>query len=162
MFLALDDALLVRGNNKDLEYNHGKKHSGHGWVEIGNFVYDPSLMLKFDKDTYYYLYECSNIKKTDKETYLSQNKEFVSAHVSHDFEEFKPNGKRRLELGIAIYQTIKLCQMIGDEEFTKDLNEYLALIEYDEEQINQERQKSIQRILTDKSSMSVISGNKRM
>ena len=53
MFLALDDALLVRGNNKDLEYNYGKGHGGHGWIERGNYVYDPSLMLKFDRDTYY-------------------------------------------------------------------------------------------------------------
>ena len=53
MFLALDDALLVRGNNKDLEYNYGKNHAGHGWIEVGNYVYDPSLMLRFDKDTYY-------------------------------------------------------------------------------------------------------------
>ena len=47
MFLSLDDALLVRGNNKDLEYNYGKGHEGHGWIERGNYVYDPSLMIKF-------------------------------------------------------------------------------------------------------------------
>lgn len=47
MFLALDDALLVRGNSKYLEYNYGEGHEGHGWVEIGDYVYDPSLMLKF-------------------------------------------------------------------------------------------------------------------
>lgn len=161
MFLALDDALLVRGNNKDLEYNYGKGHEGHGWIEIGNFVYDPSLMLKFDKDTYYSLYGCSNVGKTDKKTYLSEQKEFVDFHVSHDFDEFRPGGKRRLDLGILIIQIKALSQMLGDEQFTKDFNDYLSFIEYDEKQISEERQKVIQKILADESAMSVISGNRR-
>jgi len=159
MFLALDDALLVRGNNKDLEYNYGKGHEGHGWIEVGDFVYDPSLMLKFDKDTYYSLYGCSNVTKTNKQTYLLHHKEFVDSHVSHDFDEFRPNGKRRLELGVLIIQLRALSQMLGDEQFSKDLNDYLSYIEYDEKQIHDERESAIQRILTNKSSMSVISGN---
>lgn len=161
MFLALDDALLVRGNNKDLEYNYGKGHEGHGWIEIGDYVYDPSLMLKFDKDTYYSIYGCSNVSKTDKKTYLSEHREFVDFHVSHDFDEFKPGGKRRLDLGILIIQIRALSQMLGDEQFTRDFNDYLTQIDYDEKQISEEREKVIQRILTDKSAMSVISGNRR-
>lgn len=161
MFLALDDAILVRGDNKDLEYNYGKGHEGHGWVEVGNYVYDPSLMVKFDKDTYYALYGCSNVSKIDKKTYLVQHKEFVDKHVSHDFDEFRPGGKRRLDLGILIIQIRALSQILDDEQFTKDFNDYLTLIEYDEKQISEEREKTIQRILTDKSAMTVISGNRR-
>jgi len=162
MFLALDDALLVRGDKKTLEYNYGKEDAGHGWVEIGDFVYDPSLMLKFDKDTYYSLYGCSNVKKTTKEVYLLQSKDFVDAHVSHDFNEFRPNGKRRLELGALIIQIKALTQMLGDEQFSKDFNDYLSLIQYDPKQINQERQKVIQQILNDESTLPVISGNRRL
>ena len=161
MFLALNDALLVRGDNKDLEYNYGKGHEGHGWVEIGDYVYDPSLMLKFDKDTYYSIYGCSNVKKIDKQNYLLQHQDFVDEHVSTDYAEFKPNGKRRLELGVLIFQIRVLSEMLGDEEFTKDFNDYLTLIEYDENQIREEREKAIQKILTDKSAMAVISGNRR-
>lgn len=161
MFLALDDALLVRGDNKDLEYNYGKGHEGHGWVEIGDYVYDPSLMLKFDKDTYYSIYGCSNVKKIDKQNYLLQHQDFVDEHVSTDYAEFKPNGKRRLELGVLIFQIRVLSEMLGDEQFTKDFNDYLTLIEYDENQIREEREKAIQKILTDKSAMAVISGNRR-
>lgn len=161
MFLALDDALLVRGDNKDLEYNYGKENGGHGWIEVGNFVYDPSLMLKFDKDIYYMLYGCSNVSKIDKETYLQQHKEFVDVHVTHDFDEFRPNGKRRLELGFLIIQIKALSQVLGDQEFTKELNDYLTLIDYDEDQIVEERQKAIQSILSNEVSFSVISGNKR-
>lgn len=158
MFLALDDALLVRGDNKDLEYNYGKGHEGHGWIEIGEFVYDPSLMLKFDKNTYYSLYGCSNISKIDKKTYLSKHKEFVDYHVSHNYDEFKPGGKRRLELGILVFQIKALIKMLGDEHFIKDFNDYLTLIEYDEKQISEEKEKSLKRILTDKTTMSIISG----
>lgn len=148
MFLALDNALFVRGSNKDLEYNYGKEYDGHGWVEIGDFVYDPSLMLKFDKETYYSLYGCSNVSKIDKETYLSQHKEFVDFHVSHDFNEFRPNGNRRLELGLLIFQIRALCELLDDKDFIKDLNAYLTLIEYDEKEIYEERQEFIKNILT--------------
>ena len=161
MFLALDDALLVRGYNKDLEYNYGKGHEGHGWIEIGDLVYDPSLMLIFDKDTYYSIYGCSNVSKTDKKTYLSKHKEFVDFHVSHNFDEFRPGGKRRLDLGILIIQLKALSEMLGNEQFTKDFNDYLSFIEYDEKQISEERQKVIQRMLADESAMSVISGNRK-
>lgn len=115
----------------------------------------------FAQDTYYALYGCSNVSKIDKKTYLEQHKEFVDKHVSHDFDEFRPGGKRRLDLGILIIQIRALSQMLGDEQFTKDFNDYLTLIEYDEKQISEEREKTIQRILTDKSAMTVISGNRR-
>ena len=104
MFLALDDALLVRGKTKSLEYRYCSEESGHGWVEIGNFVYDPSLMLKFDKNIYYSLYWCSDVTKTDKKTYLSQHKEFFDSYVSHDIDDFKPGGKRRLDLSLLSIQ----------------------------------------------------------
>ena len=116
-------------------------------------------MLKFDKDTYYSLYGCSNVTKTDKQTYLLQHKDFVASHVSYDFDDFRPNGKRRLELGVLIIQLRALSQMLGDEQFSKELNDYLSYIEYDEKQIHEERQEAIGRILTNKSAMSIISGN---
>lgn len=160
MFLALDNALLVRGNHKDLKYHYGKGNEGHGWIEVGNFVYDPSIMLKFDKATYYELYGCSNVVKMDKNTYLKQHKEFVDFHVSHDIDEFKPNGKRRLELGMLISQIRIQTQMLGDEQFTKDFNDYLSLIEYDAKQISEERQKVIQKILNNDVYFNIVSGNK--
>ena len=159
MFLALDDALLVRGKNKDLEYNYGKGHEGHGWIERGNYVYDPSLMLKFDRDTYYELYGSSDISRCDKETYLREHKDFVDQHVSHSLDDFKPGGDRRLELGILIIQLRTLSNMIDDEEFSKELEEYLDAIEYDEGQIQREREIAIQKILSDKKAMARISGN---
>ena len=159
MFLALDDALLVRGKNKDLEYNYGKGHEGHGWIERGDYVYDPSLMLKFDRETYYSLYGTSDIVRCDKETYLKEHQEFVDKHVSHSLDDFKPGGDRRLELGILIIQLRALSNMIDDEDFAKELDDYLDSIEYDEGQIQREREAAIQKILSDKKAMARISGN---
>lgn len=150
MFLALDDAVLVRGKNKDLEVRYGKGQGGHGWVEVGNYVYDPSLMLKFDKATYYKIYGCSNVVKTDKVSYLEKNKKFVDNNVSRDFNDFRPGGKKRLELGLLIFQIKCLSQFIGDEKFTRELNEYLSFIEYDEDQIREEKEKQLQKIFNDK------------
>ncbi len=159
MFLALDDAYLVRGDDKVLEYKYGKGHEGHGWVEVGDVVYDPSLMLKFDKDTYYNLYGITNTKKCDKKTYLERHSDFVEQHVSHDINDFRPGGKRRLELGVLIIQLRCLSEMLGDCEFTTDLNKYLESISYDEKQICDERNKVIQKILRDEQAMARISGN---
>ena len=159
MFLALDDALLVRGNNKDLEYNYGKGHGGHGWIERGNYVYDPSLMIKFDKATYYALYGCSNVVKIDKSSYLKEHQDFVDKHVSHSIDDFRPGGARRLELGILIIQLKELSSMLDDEEFSAELNKYLDSIQYDDAQIQREREDAIQKILKDKRMVATISGN---
>lgn len=158
MFLALDNAILVRGNNKDLEYNYGEGHGGHGWVEVGDYVYDPSTMLKYDKETYYELYGCTDVTKTDKETYLKLNQDFVDSYVSTDFNDFRPGGKRRLELGILIMQVQTLASMLDDEEFRKDLDDYLKLVEYDADQIQKERDLAIQEMLASEHALNIISG----
>jgi len=147
MFLAIDNAILVRGKKKTLEYNYGKGQEGHGWVEIGNYVYDPSLMLKFDKDTYYSLYGCSDISKIDRENYMRSHKDFVDNYVSHNLDEFRSNGVRRLDLGLMIFQLKTLSELLGDEQFTEDLNNYLDLVEYDEDQISEERHEIMKKIL---------------
>ena len=64
-----------------------------------------------------------------------------------------------MDLGILIIQLEALSHISGDEQFTKDFNEYLSFIEYDEKQISKEREKRIQKILVNKSAMSIISGN---
>lgn len=159
MFLALDDAILCRGNNKDLEYNYGKGHGGHGWVEVGDYVYDPSIMLKFDKETYYKLYGTTDITRIDKKTYLKEHKEFVDSVISTDYDDFRPGGKRRLELGVLVLQIRAIASMVDDPEFKKDLAEYLDFIEYDADQIQRERDVVIQELLKTEGAIEVISGN---
>ena len=160
MFLALDDALLVRGNNKDLEYNYGKGHGGHGWVEVGDYVYDPSIMARFEKEVYYKLYDCSNVTKVDKETYLREHKDFVDMVASRDYDEFKPGGKRRLDLGLLVTQIQAIAGYLNDEDFNRDLEEYLEAIQYDADQIQEERNRVIEELLKDEMALALVSGNK--
>ena len=49
--------------------------------------------------------------------------------------------------------------MLGDEEFTKDINEYLSLIEYDELEITVQSEEVLKRILANKTDISILSGN---
>lgn len=148
MFLALDNAILVRGNNKDLEYNYGKGHEGHGWVELGDYVYDPSLGYRFDKELYYKLYGSSDLAKCDKETYLKEHSDFVDKYVSTDLNDFRPGGKRRLDLGIIIYQTMVGANLSNNESLLTDLQSFLDNIQYDPSQIKKEREESMDLIFS--------------
>ena len=56
MFFCFDDALLVRGDKLNLELLYGKDNAGHGWIEIGDYVYDPTMLMRFDKDLYYKMF----------------------------------------------------------------------------------------------------------
>ena len=159
MFLALDDALLVRGNCLDLEYTYGPGHGGHGWVEIGEYVYDPATGYRYDKDLYYKANGVSNVTRCDRETYYKEHKEFVDTQVSTDFNEFKPGGKRRLELGILVRQVITGAELSNNQKLLKDLDTYLSKVEYDEEQIESQRRKEIDEMLRTEGALDVISGN---
>lgn len=147
MFLALDDALLVRGKCLDLEYTYGSGHGGHGWVEIGDYVYDPATGYRYDKELYYKANGVSNVTRCDRETYYKEHKEFVDTHVSTDFDEFRPGGKRRLELGILVRQVIIGAELSNNQVLLQDLNKYLDKIEYDEDQIEVQRRKEIDEML---------------
>ena len=116
-------------------------------------------MLKFDKETYYKLYGTTDITRTDKDTYLREHKDFVDTVVSTDFDEYRPGGKRRLDLGILVIQVQAIARMIDDQEFKKDLADYLVDIEYDENQIQEERNKVIQELFRAEGAIDVISGN---
>ena len=159
MFLALDDALLVRGNCLDLEYTYGPGHGGHGWVEIGEYVYDPATGYRYDKDLYYKANGVSNVTRCDRETYYKEHKEFVDKYVCTDFNEFKPGGKRRLELGILVRQVITGAELSNNQKLLEDLDTYLSKVEYDEEQIESQRRKEIDEMLRTEGALDVISGN---
>ena len=159
MFLALDDALLVRGNCLDLEYAYGPGHGGHGWVEIGDFVYDPATGYRYDKDLYYKANGVSNVTRCDRDTYYKEHKDFVDSHVSTDFDEFRPGGKRRLELGILVRQVITGAELSNNKSLLNDLNVYLDKIQYDEDQIEAQRRKEIDEMLRTEGALDIISGN---
>ena len=53
-----------------------------------------------------------------------------------------------------------MADMINNPEFTRELNDYLRVIEYDANQIQQERNKAIEEILCNEQALEIVSGNK--
>ena len=133
MFYCFNDALLVRGNNKNLELRYGNGNGGHGWIEIGDYVYDPTLLKRFDKDLYYQIYCPTHVCKYSKEDYVKLNgSSYYDFIRSTKIEDYQIGGSRRDELGIGITQLLGFASLSDDENLKKEVNEYLSLIQYDE------------------------------
>ena len=135
MFFCFDDALLVRGDKLNLELMYGKENAGHGWIEIGDYVYDPTMLMRFDRDFYYKMFSPTNVSKVTKEEYESVNGSFYDDIRSTTVSDFQPGGSKRLELCTTIPLIQGIADMSSDENFKKELDEYLSLIKYDGEAI---------------------------
>lgn len=98
MFFCFDDALLVRGDNKDLELQFGKENAGHGWIEIDDYVYDPSLMMRFDRDLYYKIYSPTNVHKSTKDDYKKVNGSYYDDVKNTTVADFQFGGSKRTDL----------------------------------------------------------------
>lgn len=142
MFFCFKNAVLVRGDTKDLELKYGKESAGHGWIEIGDYCYDPSLLCKFKRDVYYRMYKPYNISKTTLEEYINYNKgcckQFYENIVNTKLEDFLPNGSKRLDLCMTIPLVQGIAENGKDENFKTELKDYLELIQYDERQLFEE------------------------
>lgn len=147
MFFCFDEALLVRGDSKDLEYIYGKEDGspGHGWIEIGNYVYEPELLLKFKKDIFYKMYCPVNVHKYTKEDYIRENKEFYEEITSTTLKDFQPGGRKRIKLGLEIPLLEKIANNSNNFEFKKELCNYLDSIQYDEKQVFEEMNEAFQK-----------------
>lgn len=148
MFFCFDDAILVRGNNKNLELEYGKKNSTHGWIEMDNYVYDPSLLMRFDKDLFYQIYKPKKVSKCTKEEYCSTREcqKLYSDIENTTIDDFKPYGKKRTELSMTMPLVMAIAQNSGNQEFIDDLNKFITLIEYDEEEIHNELNEAMKKL----------------
>lgn len=152
MFLCFSNAVLVRGDNKVLELIHGKENAGHGWIEMDGYCYDPTLLLRFKKETYYKIYKPYNISKTTIEEFknsCNSNKKFYEDVVNTKLSDFQPNGRKRIDLCVVIPLVQEIAKMRTDEDFKKELNEYLKSIQYDERQVYEEMNKEFQKCLNE-------------
>lgn len=147
IFFCFDNAILVRGNNKDLELRYGTQCAGHGWVEMDNYVYDPSYLMRFDKDLYYKIFMPTEINKINKEEYCSNEdrKKLYDYVKNTTIEDYKPNGNKRIKLATIIPLVLSLSQLSDNEIFIKDVKEYLSLIEYDKKEVVNELFEAIQK-----------------
>lgn len=148
MFFCFPNALLVRANDKALEYRFGKDSAGHGWMEIGEYVYDPSLLMRFDKDLYYKIFEPSDITKIDKDTYNQTTNGYYDEVTSITREDYLPGGAKRTELSVIVPLLKGIADLSPDENFKKEVDEYLESVQYDELQIQEEMNEKVRTMMS--------------
>ena len=150
MFFCFDDAVLVRGDNKDLELKYGRDDAGHGWIEIDDYVYDPSLMMRFDKKLYYDIHKPIKISKCNKDEYCSTKEcqEFYFDIKNTTIDDFKPYGRKRLELFMTMPLVMQIAHNSNNPKFIEELNEFIKLIQYNEEEIYNKSNKLMQKELS--------------
>lgn len=153
-FFCFPNAVLVRGDNKNLELRYGKENAGHGWIEMDGYCYDQTLLLIFKKETYYEIYKPYNVSKTTPEEYKNccdSNKQFYEDIVNTELSDFQPNGRKRTDLCVMIPLVQEIAEMGTDDDFKKELNDYLKLIQYDERQVYEEMNQAFQNCLEEES-----------
>lgn len=140
MFCCFDNALLVNADIKSLELNGGKDNAWHYWIEIGDYVYDPTIRQRIDKDLYYEMYQPTNVSKCTKEEYCKDEvgRELYDDITKTTIDDYLPNGKKRYELMAIIPLVVGIAEMTGNVEFMTELNEWLSLIQYDTKAIKEE------------------------
>ena len=82
---------------------------------------------------------------TNKEDYLKASRDFVKQSVSYDIKDFLPNGEKRMQLASIIEQLKNNTELMNDEHFIIDLENYLALTNYDEQEIKEEQSQFLSR-----------------
>ena len=150
IFLCLDDALLVRGDNKDLELRFGKDNAGHGWVETEDYVYDPTLNMRFNKEVYYEMYEPTDVRRYTKDDYCKAsdtNRKLYEDAKKVTPEDLKPYGRKRLELLEIIPLVQSIANMSENQKFISELDEYLKLIDYEEKEVYEELDEKLKQAL---------------
>ena len=137
MFYAMKGSVLVRGS---LNYFRAKGDiipPNHGWVERDGFVYDPTFRIKYNKKYYYKMFEVTDVEGITLEEHIS--KPYVKKYYEDSqlpIEAYKPHGVKRTDL----VPTIPLLRGVAEynPDMKKELDEYLRLIEYEEEEIQEE------------------------
>lgn len=134
MFFCFPNAFLVNADIKSLELDYGKENSFHYWIEMGEYVYDPSLMRRFDKSLYYEMYQPNNVSKCTKEEYCmnEDNKKIYDDIVGTTITDYQPDGKKRYELMTIMPLVLGIATLNQDSSFLAELNEWLGLIRYSE------------------------------
>lgn len=137
IFFCFEDALLVTGDVKELEYKYGKEGAFHYWVERGNFVYEPTIRKKFDQKLYYDIYQPTNVRKYTLKEYCADKtrKEWYEKIVGTTLDDMLPNGRERVNLITIVPLFQETARMSNNQDFINELNAYLNSIQYDESEI---------------------------
>lgn len=144
MFLAQPSSILVRGNIKTLEYKYGKEKSRHGWIEMDDYVYDPTSLYKYKKDLYYKIYEPTNITKITTEDYIKEKKEEYYK-TKKALEDYLQDGDNRIDL-YSLIPILEEIVLLTNEE----IENYFKLIKYNKETFEEEIEKIFQKKMDSK------------
>jgi len=153
MFFCFKDALLVRADTKNLELKYGKSDAGHGWIEIGDYVYDSTFLMRFEKDLYYDMFIPKKVKKYSHEQYRNAHSRFYDNILNTGVKDFLFGGEKRIDLITIIPFVMANAKLPGNEELLKDLNEYLELISYNEKEIYDELTNKMFEIMSEEKSL---------
>ncbi len=145
MFFCFENAVLVRGDHKQ----YGRDSAGHGWIEMDNYAYDPSLMMRFDKDLYYQIYMPTNVSKYTKEEYCQvlNNRKLYDEITQTKMSDFQPMGRKRTDLISFIPLLSNIAQNQENEQFKTELENWLSTIQYDEKEIYDELNEKVKSLL---------------
>lgn len=139
--MGFTDAILVRGDQKDLALRYGQADAGHGWVEHDGWVYDPSSLLKIRKDLYYEMFSPNNVFYYKPEEYACS--EMYKDITKITIDDLRPKGSKRLELCTTIPLIQGIADMSNNGDFINELNNHLNSIGYDYIQITDELNKCL-------------------
>jgi len=121
--MAFDECYLVRGDLADYKAFFGEEQGGHGWVEHDGWVYDPTTLLKYNKNLYYMLHNPNPrniIKHTKEEVFKNPDyQKCISGQIS----------KSSLFTILLLIQGI--AEKSNDESFINEVAKYLKDLGYD-------------------------------
>lgn len=142
MFFCLENATLVSGNLKHLELLHGKEAARHFWIEIDseNSIYEPNTLKKYNRDLFYAIYMPTDVIKQTKDEFCADpgNKETYDLFHSRKIEDLQPGGHNRKDLLLAMPMLYTTAKKSGNDAFVRDVEEYMDLVQYDEDEIMEE------------------------
>lgn len=125
--MGFDNCLLVCGDRKDMELVYGKDAAWHYWVEKDGWVYDPTMLLKIDKNIYYKAFGVT-VNTTQTKEELMQDNNYRKA-ASGEFDKFILLSAIPLIEGIA--------KLKGDVNFINEVEDYKQRIGYNQEELSE-------------------------
>lgn len=146
MFLATPESVLVRGDLKSLKLKYGDNSARHGWIEVGDYVYDSTSLLKYKKDVFYDIYQPSNVVMTSHDEFILKHSKYYY-DTKKKLEDYLPGGYNRTDLYCIVLILEEIFNTTSDENLKKALENYFKLIEYNRETFKDEMEDLFQKKL---------------
>lgn len=135
VFLCFDDAILVKGKTN---FN---KRKVHNWVEKDGYVYDPELLMRFNKDLYYQLYKPTDVESIDIKTFRSEsmdNEDLYTDARETTIDKLLEDGFIRFALSDSVPIMQRFAKDSEDPEYKMLLDAFLTQVEYDPDKIHRQ------------------------